>query len=54
MGGKYEIRGWNDDEVGLSFYDFTDSWFKMKILVWRAKRKCRSVLLIVKKKVKGF
>lgn len=54
MGGKYEIRGWYDDEVGLSFCEFTDSWFEMKILVWRAKRKCRSVLLIVRKKVKGF
>ena len=54
MAGKYEIRGWNEDEVGLSFCEFTDSWFKMKILVWRAKRKCRSVLLIVRKKVKEF
>lgn len=54
MGGKYEIRGWNDNEVGLSFCEFTDSWFKMKILLWRAKKECHSVLLIVRKKVKGF
>lgn len=52
MGGKYEIRGWNDDEVGLSFHNFTDSWFKMKKLLWRAKKECLSVLLIVRKKVK--
>lgn len=54
MGGKYEIRGWNDDEVGLGLCEFTDSWFKIKILLWRAKKECRSVLLIVRKKVNGF
>lgn len=54
MGGKYEIRGWDDKEVGLSFCEFTDSWFKMKKLLWRAKKECHSVLLIVREKVKGF
>lgn len=52
MFGKYEIYGWVDKDLIVN--EVTDSWFEMKLLVWRTKRVCNKVLLTVNKRIKGF
>ena len=49
MGGKYEVRAWNESlEIGLEYCHFTNSWWEMKRLVRKLKKRFDRVLVIVR------
>lgn len=51
MGGKYEVRAWNEPfEIGVDaeYSRFTDSWWEMRWIVRKLKKSYDRVLVIVR------
>lgn len=52
MGGKYEIRAFENGEIDVAYHVYTNSWLRMKKHVHYAKKHYGEVYLVVRKKIK--